>query len=117
MAWAQKRLQKHIGKSKGGNNTKIHAAVDEKCRPLKLLLSAGNVNDIKVAPRLLDGLSLDSVIVMADKAYCSRNKKRNIVERFFRRLKENHRLAMRFDKRPEHFMAFILFASILLWLK
>jgi len=44
-------------------------------------------------------------------------KKRNVVERFFQRLKENHRLAMRFDKRAERFMAFILFASVLLWLK
>ena len=44
-------------------------------------------------------------------------KKRNVVERFFQRLKENHRLAMRFDKLAVRFFAFVLFASILLWLK
>ena len=44
-------------------------------------------------------------------------KKRNVVERFFQRLKENHRLAMRFDKRADRFFSFVLFASILLWLK
>ena len=44
-------------------------------------------------------------------------KKRNVVERFFQRLKENHRIAMRFDKRADRFMAFVLFASILIWLK
>ena len=44
-------------------------------------------------------------------------KKRNVVERFFQRLKENHRLAMRFDKRADRFLAFVYFASILLWLK
>ena len=31
---------------------KVHAAVDKHCRPIKLLLRAGNVNDIKVAPCL-----------------------------------------------------------------
>ena len=144
----KKGLARHIGKSKGGNNTKIHAAVDKHCRPIKLFLSAGNVNDIKVAPLLLNGLSLDSVTVMADKAYCSRKflslierkggrayipckktykipwetdreqyKRRNVVERFFQRLKENHRLAMRYDKRADRFFSFVLFASTLLWLK
>jgi len=44
-------------------------------------------------------------------------KKRNVVERFFQRLKENHRLAMRYDKRADRFFSFVLFASILLWLK
>lgn len=43
-------------------------------------------------------------------------KKRNAVERFFQRLKENHRLAMRFDKLADRFCAFVYFASILLWL-
>ena len=139
----KKGLERHIGKSKGGNNTKIHAAVDKQCRPIKLFLSAGNVNDIKVAPNLLERLSFDLTIIMADKAYCSRKflrlieskggspckktykrpweieqyKKRNVVERFFQRLKENHRLAMRFDKRADRFFSFVLFASILLWLK
>ena len=41
-------------------------------------------------------------------------KKRNVVECFFQRLKENHRIAMRFDKRADRFMAFVFFASILL---
>ena len=44
-------------------------------------------------------------------------KKRNVVERFFQRLKENHRIAMRYDKRADRFFSFVLFASILLWLK
>jgi len=40
-----------------------------------------------------------------------------MVERFFQRLKENHRIAMRYDKRANRFFSFVLFASILLWLK
>ena len=105
-------------------------------------MSAGNVNDIRIAPCLLEGLTLTETVVMADRAYCSRKflrlieikggiacipckktyklgwetdreqyKKRNVVERFFQRLKENRRLAMRFDKRAERFMAFVYFAS------
>lgn len=144
----KKGLTQHIGKSKGGNNTKIHAAVDQYCRPIRLILSAGNINDIKIAPCLLENISLCGTTVMADKAYCSRKflslierkggkpcipckktykrqwnidkeqyKKRNVVERFFQRLKDNRRLAMRFDKRSDRFSSFVLFASILLWLK
>ena len=122
--------------------------MDKKCRPVKLLLSAGNVNDITVAPELLEGLSIRDTTIMADKAYCSRKflrlieekggkacipckktykigwetnrwqyAKRNVVERFFQRLKENRRIAMRFDKLADRFLAFVLFASILIWLK
>ena len=47
-----------IGRSRGGLTTKVHAAVDEKGRPIKLLLSRGNLNDITLAPRLVDGLTL-----------------------------------------------------------
>ena len=44
-------------------------------------------------------------------------KKRNVVERFFLRLKENRRIATRYDKLANRFLYFVLFASILLWLK
>ena len=64
----------HISKSKGGNNTKIHAVVDSNCRPLKFLLFADNLNDIAIAPNLLEGLYLEGAIVLADKAYCSRKE-------------------------------------------
>ena len=45
-----------IGRSRGGLTTKVHAAVDKKGRPVKLLLSRGNLNDITLVPRLVDGL-------------------------------------------------------------
>ena len=37
-------------------------------------------------------------------------KKRNIIERFFGKLKENKRIAMRFDKMDSTFLAFIALA-------
>ena len=68
----KKGLTQHIGESKGGKTTKINVTVDKAGRPIKFLLSAGNINDISVAPLLLEGICLRHCIVMADKAYCSR---------------------------------------------
>ena len=39
-------------------------------------------------------------------------KKRNIIERFFGRLKENKRIAMRFDKMDHSFLSFIALLSL-----
>ena len=96
-ATAQKRtLATH--RHKGGNNTKIHAVVDSNCRPLKLLLSAGNLNDIKLAPNFLECLSLEgaTACISCKKSYKikweidkEQYKKRNVVERYFQGLKEN----------------------------
>jgi transposase len=46
-----------------------------------------------------------------------RYKKRNIVERCINRLKQFRRIATRYDKRAESYLAFITFASILIWLR
>jgi transposase len=45
--------------------------VDEQGRPLVLVVSGGNRNDICEAPRLLDGLVLSGCFVLADKGYDS----------------------------------------------
>jgi transposase len=42
---------------------------------------------------------------------------RNLVERCINRLKQNRRIATRYDKRAENYLAFITIASILLWLR
>ena len=42
-----------IGKSRGGNTTKIHALVDALGNPVKIILTAGQVHDVKVAPELI----------------------------------------------------------------
>ena len=46
-----------------------------------------------------------------------RYKERNIVERFIGRLKENRRVATRYDKKASHFAGFIILAAIKDWLK
>jgi len=46
-----------------------------------------------------------------------RYRLRNVVERCINRLKQNRRIATRYDKRAETYLAFITIASILIWLR
>lgn len=136
-----------IGRSRGGLTTKVHAAVDEKGRPIKLLLSRGNLNDITLAPRLVDGLTLTKCFVLADKGYDSsdfvqliedsggsavipprsnaRNpreydkgmyKRRNLVERFFNRMKQFRRFATRYEKTAKSFLSLVHFVAVFVWI-
>ena len=43
-------------------------------------------------------------------------RQRNIVERFIGKIKENRRVATRYDKKAAHFEAFIILAAIKIWL-
>jgi len=67
----------HIGKSKGGNTTKIHMSVDSNGMPLKFCLSAGNVNDSTVATTIINDLTLTNNVV-ADKGYDSEKIREHI---------------------------------------
>src|SRR5258707_12631442 len=58
-----------LGRSRGGLTTKIHMLADALGRPLRFIVTAGQVNDITQAPALLDGQS--GAAVLADKAYDS----------------------------------------------
>ena len=59
----------HIGKSRGGKTTKIHAIVDGLGNPLHFTLTAGNVNDCIEAVNILSYLPIEGSNVIADKAY------------------------------------------------
>ena len=59
-----------IGKSRGGNSTKIHLAVDSYGLPINFELSGGQVHDIVHAESLVKS-SPDSDYVTADKGYDS----------------------------------------------
>lgn len=115
-------------------------------RPLRFIVTAGQVGDITTAPALLDGLSADAVL--ADKAYdsnalraiiadmgaaavipsnrCRRvtiphdaiaYKHRNHIERCFNKLKHFRRFATRYDRRTIHFTGFVLLAAAMIWLR
>src|SRR3990167_27883 len=59
-----------IGKSVGGNTTKIHMAVDAFGLPIEFLLTGGEVHDAKEAPNLIAKLPKADFII-ADKGYDS----------------------------------------------
>lgn len=115
-------------------------------RPLRFILTAGQVNDIVPAPALLEGIKGGGVI--ADKAYDSNDfrqtiaeakmiavipsrrsrkvpmphdetlyKTRNRIERCFNKLKHFRRFATRFDRRDSHFLAFISLAAAMIWMR
>jgi transposase len=115
-------------------------------RPLRFILTGGQVHDSKTAADLLDGIAAGGVI--ADKAYDSdalrrtlaatamsvvipanRSRKiliphdtlayktRNRIERCFNKLKHFRRIATRYDRRAAHFLAFIHLASTILWMQ
>jgi transposase len=124
--------------------TKIHMLADAFGRPLRIMLTGGEVHDSKTALALLEDVDAQGVI--ADKAYDSneiRNaiaaedmvavipsrrsrrsriphdvalyKTRNRIERCFNKLKHFRRVATRFDRRAIYFLAFIYFASAIIW--
>lgn len=115
-------------------------------RPLRIILSAGQVHDSKAVGDLLDGVQAGGVI--ADKAYDSnairqtiadadmaaiipsnRSRKiiiphdilvyktRNRIERCFNKLKHFRRIATRYDRRAVHFLAFTHLAAALIWMR
>ena len=44
-------------------------------------------------------------------------KQRNLIERFIGQLKENRRVATRYDKKASHYEAFVILAALKIWLK
>ena len=135
-----------LGRSRGGLSTKIHAAGDALGLPVRLIGSPGQRNDIAFAHDLVDGLKADAAIAdkgydadhLHDKLAATgaeivippkRNRKvqrsydaelykeRNVIERFFNKLKQFRRVATRYDKLLANFMGFVKLAAIAIWIK
>lgn len=115
-------------------------------RPLRLIVTAGQVGDVTQAPTLLEGQAGNAVL--ADKAYDSNAlraivasmgaeavipsnrsrklaiphdatayKQRNRIERCFNRLKHFRHFATRYDRRIIHFTGFALLAAAMIWMR
>jgi len=114
---------------------------------VRLLLSPGQASDMAAVPPLLAGLPAAATVVadrgydsnavleliarkgaVAGIPSCSRRvqrrsvdpavyRQRNLVERFFCKLKQFRRVATRFDKLARNFLAAVLLASTRLWLR
>ena len=69
---------KCVGTSRGGRNTKLHAAVDALGNPISLAIGPGNEHDSVKGPELIRSCS-EAENIIADKAYDS-NSLRKIIE-------------------------------------
>jgi transposase len=138
--------QQHMGRSRGGLTTKIHAVVDTNGLPVQIGLTPGETHDNQLCSVLLSELRPQTML-LADRGYdadwirafasdqgawanipLKRNRKeaicfspylyraRNLVERFFNKIKQCRRIATRYDKLAANYLAFIKLASIRIWL-
>ena len=136
-----------MGRSRGGLTTKIHALVDAEGLPIALKLTEGQAHDGKSAGDMLDALVEGQILLadraydsdalresLAERGAWANikpmpNRKnvpsfsvylyryRNLVERFFNKIKHYRAVATRYDKRPENFLAGIKLASLRLWMR
>jgi transposase len=136
-----------MGRSRGGLTTKIHALVDACGLPVELVLSEGQAYDGHSARLLFERLEQGSVLladraydadairdaVAGRGAWANippmpqrRNKpvfsrflyrSRNLVERFFNKLKHFRAVATRYDKYPENYLASVKLAAIRIWMR
>ena len=135
-----------MGRSRGGLTTKIHAPVDAEGRPVKLTLTAGQAGDAPAAEQMLPLIVRGATLIadraydtnairaaVAERgawanippriirkdafAFCSWVcKQRNLIERFFNRIKHFRGLATRCDRSPDTFLAALKLAAIRIWL-
>ena len=135
-----------LGRSRGGFTTKLHAAVSDTFLPLRFILTAGARHDVTQAPALIADYTCENVIADAaydsdafraeiidqgsvpvirprknrleDRPYDEDlYKLRNVIERFFHRLKQYRRVATRYDKYACRYLGFVYFAAILITAK
>ncbi|SNU98973.1 ISSod6 transposase [Legionella waltersii] len=135
-----------IGRSAGGLSTKIHAKVDSFGQLVNSLLTPGQVHESQVAHEIfadegceffladkaydidafrqsLDKKGITSVIPSKRNRLNPTTydyhiyKERNIVERFFQKIKRFRRIATRYDKTARMYLTGVMFVSILLALK
>ena len=136
-----------MGRSRGGLTTKIHALVDACGLPILLKLTEGQAHDGRSAEDMLGTLGRGKVLLadraydsdalrqdLATRGAKANVKlmpnrvnvppfnkrlyrKRNLVERFFNKLKHFRAIATRYDKTPENYLAGVKLASLRIWMR
>ena len=120
-------VKQHIGTSCGGPNTKVHALVNDELYMVAFEITGGQVHDSQMAISLLEATNVAFVYFNADMACPNKSnakitykfdkgqyKGRNVVERYFQKLKCFRRIATRYDKLACVYRSFIYIASILI---
>lgn len=135
-----------MGRSRGGLTTKIHALVDAAGRPIRIALTAGQAGDAPMAERLLAEVAPGAAVLADKaydtdgvRAFIASRgawpnipprsirkatfsfsrwvyRQRNLVERFFNRLKQMRGIATRYDRRADNFLAAIKLAAVRIWI-
>jgi transposase len=126
--------------------TEIHIVVDAQGLPIRLGLTAGQTHDGQIADTLLDHLGPRTIVLADKAYDTDRireliqdqgatpnippksnrrwkpcfskrlYRERNLIERFFSKLKHFRRVATRYDKLATNFLAMVQLASMRLWL-
>ena len=134
-----------FGYSRGGLTTKIHCVVDANGKPIDFKLTGGEVHDLKEAESLLagkqakyvigdkgyDAKKIDEIIeriggiAVIPVRICGHYrreypqelyKRRNLIERFFGRLKGFRRIGTRYEKKAINFLSMVMIGAIVIWL-
>ena len=136
-----------MGRSRGGLTTKIHALVDANGLPVALKLTEGQAHDGMSAQGMLEGLVAGQVLLadraydsdqlrrsMAARGAWANIKPlarridkpafspflyryRNLVERFFNKLKHFRAVATRYEKHAANYLALVKLAATRIWLR
>ena len=136
-----------MGRSRGGLTTKIHALVDANGLPLALKLTEGQAHDGRSASELLSQITKGQILLADrgyDSDALRRSLKergawanikpmpnrvnvpsfspflyryRNLVERFFSKLKHYRAIATRYEKHAANYLAHVKLAATRIWLR
>jgi transposase len=136
-----------MGRSRGGLTTKIHAVVDANGLPILLKITEGQAHDGRSARDMLSSLTQGDILlgdraydsdglrqsaaeqgawanikpmpnrvnVPAFSAFLYRY--RNLVERFFSKLKHFRAVATRFEKHAANYLALVKLAAARIWMR
>jgi len=136
-----------MGRSRGGLTTKIHALVDAEGLPIDLKLTEGQAHDGLSGQDMLGAIDAGQILLadraydsdalrqtLAERGAWANVKPmpgrknvpafskhlyryRNLVERFFNKIKHYRAVATRYDKTPENFLAGVKLASLRIWMR
>ncbi len=136
-----------MGRSRGGLTTKLHALVDARGLPIRLKLTEGQAHDGRSAADMLDRIGSGQVLLADrayDSDSLRRTlaaqgaranikplrqrlsppsfspdlyRRRNLIERFFNKLKHFRAIATRYEKHAANFLALIQLAAAKIWMR
>ena len=136
-----------MGRSRGGLTTKIHALVDGNGLPISLKLTEGQAHDGRSAANMLEQIVAGQVLLadraydsdalrsaLADRGAWANIKPmprrvkvpafspflyryRNLIERFFNKLKHSRAVATRFEKHDANYLALVKLAASRIWMR